>query len=114
MRTAVGIARAGGAVGRVGVPQESTIPNAQPNQSGSYWVVVSNAFGSAISRSATVNIQESTQGGTVLFGNSSSNLIYDVDGITPVPAGTSYLAQLYAGPNANSLAPVGAAVVWHA
>jgi len=30
MRTAVGIARAGGAVGRVGVPQEKTIPNAQP------------------------------------------------------------------------------------
>jgi threonine dehydrogenase-like Zn-dependent dehydrogenase len=30
MRTAVGIARAGGAVGRVGVPQETTIPNAQP------------------------------------------------------------------------------------
>jgi threonine dehydrogenase-like Zn-dependent dehydrogenase len=31
MRTAVGIARAGGAVGRVGVPQENTIPNAQPS-----------------------------------------------------------------------------------
>ncbi len=30
MRTAVSITRAGGAVGRVGVPQESTIPNAQP------------------------------------------------------------------------------------
>ena len=30
MRTAVGIARPGGAVGRVGVPQETTIPNAQP------------------------------------------------------------------------------------
>ena len=30
MRTAVSIARAGGAVGRVGVPQEATIPNAQP------------------------------------------------------------------------------------
>src|SRR3979490_1912522 len=30
MRTAVGIARAGGAVGRVGGPQETTIPNAQP------------------------------------------------------------------------------------
>src|SRR4249919_667007 len=30
MRTAVGIARAGGAVGRVGVPQETTIPNSQP------------------------------------------------------------------------------------
>jgi len=29
-RTAVSIARAGGAVGRVGVPQETTIPNAQP------------------------------------------------------------------------------------
>jgi threonine dehydrogenase-like Zn-dependent dehydrogenase len=31
MRTAVGIARAGGAVGRVGVPQEDIIPNAQPS-----------------------------------------------------------------------------------
>ena len=30
VRTAVGIARPGGAVGRVGVPQEQTIPNAQP------------------------------------------------------------------------------------
>jgi threonine dehydrogenase-like Zn-dependent dehydrogenase len=30
MRTAVGIARPGGAVGRVGVPQEQTIPNALP------------------------------------------------------------------------------------
>jgi threonine dehydrogenase-like Zn-dependent dehydrogenase len=29
MATAVGIARAGGAVGRVGVPQEDTIPNAK-------------------------------------------------------------------------------------
>jgi len=31
MRTAVSIARPGGAVGRVGVPQEPTIPNAQPS-----------------------------------------------------------------------------------
>jgi threonine dehydrogenase-like Zn-dependent dehydrogenase len=30
VQTAVGIARPGGAVGRVGVPQEATIPNAQP------------------------------------------------------------------------------------
>jgi threonine dehydrogenase-like Zn-dependent dehydrogenase len=30
MRTAVSIARPGGAVGRVGVPQDETIPNAQP------------------------------------------------------------------------------------
>jgi threonine dehydrogenase-like Zn-dependent dehydrogenase len=30
MRTAVSIARPGGAVGRVGVPQENVIPNAQP------------------------------------------------------------------------------------
>ncbi len=30
MKTAVSIARAGGAVGRVGVPQESTIPESQP------------------------------------------------------------------------------------
>jgi threonine dehydrogenase-like Zn-dependent dehydrogenase len=31
MRTAVSIARPGGAVGRVGVPQETTIPHAQPS-----------------------------------------------------------------------------------
>lgn len=31
MRTAISIARPGGAVGRVGVPQETTIPNAQPS-----------------------------------------------------------------------------------
>ena len=31
MHTAVSIARPGGAVGRVGVPQETTIPNAQPS-----------------------------------------------------------------------------------
>src|SRR4030095_13741662 len=30
MRTAVSITRAGGAVGRVGLPQDTTIPNAQP------------------------------------------------------------------------------------
>jgi threonine dehydrogenase-like Zn-dependent dehydrogenase len=30
MRTALSITRAGGAVGRVGVPQENTIPNSQP------------------------------------------------------------------------------------
>ena len=30
MLTAVSIARAGGAVGRVGVPQDTTLPNAQP------------------------------------------------------------------------------------
>ena len=30
MRTAVSIARPGGAVGRVGVPQDTTIPDAQP------------------------------------------------------------------------------------
>jgi threonine dehydrogenase-like Zn-dependent dehydrogenase len=31
IRTAIGITRAGGAVGRVGVPQEATLPNAQPS-----------------------------------------------------------------------------------
>jgi threonine dehydrogenase-like Zn-dependent dehydrogenase len=31
MQTALGIARAGGAVGRVGVPQEETIPSSQPS-----------------------------------------------------------------------------------
>jgi threonine dehydrogenase-like Zn-dependent dehydrogenase len=31
MRTALGVARAGGAVGRVGVPQEETIPSSMPS-----------------------------------------------------------------------------------
>src|SRR5207247_340566 len=35
---------------------------------------------------------------------------YDVDGVTRLPVGSTYLGQLYAGPDSNNLQPVGAAV----
>jgi hypothetical protein len=53
--------------------------------------------------------------GTVNFDNSPAAIggqgapIYDVDGVTPL-SGTQFLAQLYAGPDASSLAPWGAAL----
>jgi hypothetical protein len=53
--------------------------------------------------------------GTVNFNNSPGALggngapIYDVDGVTPL-SGTGFLAQLFAGPDAGSLQPWGAAL----
>lgn len=53
--------------------------------------------------------------GTVNFNNAPSAVggagarFYDMDGTTPL-AGTAFLAQLYAGPNEGSLAPIGAAL----
>lgn len=55
--------------------------------------------------------------GTVNFDNAPSQVggagarVYDVDGTTPV-AGAAFLAQLYAGPTADSLAPIGAALAF--
>jgi plastocyanin len=80
------------------------------SQSGSYWAVVSNSFGFATSRAAAVSVVESFAGGTVRFANGTNSLVYDVDGASPLPAGSAYLTQLYAGPDANSLQPIGAAV----
>jgi hypothetical protein len=85
------------------------LPNILTSQSGSYWAVVSNDFGRATSRAAALSVVESFAGGTVRF-STGTNSIYDVDGATPLPAGSAYLAQLYAGPDAGSLQPVGAAV----
>lgn len=53
--------------------------------------------------------------GTVNFNNSPSAVggagarVFDIDGTTPA-AGAAFLAQLYAGPTADSLQPIGAAL----
>lgn len=55
--------------------------------------------------------------GTVNFNNAPSAVggtgarIFDVDGTTAL-AGTAFLAQLYAGPTADSLAPIGATLTF--
>jgi hypothetical protein len=45
-------------------------------------------------------------GGSVNFSNLGESHVYDVDGTTRLPAGTTFLAQLYAGPTADSLQAV--------
>jgi hypothetical protein len=42
----------------------------------------------------------------VNFSNLGLSHVYDVDGATRLPAGTTFLAQLYAGPTADSLQAV--------
>jgi len=86
------------------------LPNIQPSQAGAYWVVVSSPYGTNTSSAASVNVYSGETGGTVNFANISTNYIYDVDGTTRLPAGTTYLAQLYAGATEGTLQPVGGAV----
>ncbi|MBI5384903.1 MAG: immunoglobulin domain-containing protein [Verrucomicrobia bacterium] len=87
------------------------LTNVQPSQAGTYLVVVANTNGFVASRGAVVNVNE-YQGGAVNFANIFGPVrapVYDVDGTTKLE-GAAYLAQLYAGTNAETLAPVGAAV----
>ena len=79
MRTAVGIARAGGAVGRVGVPQETTIPNAQPT----FYANVTIAGGPAPVRAYMQELLPD-----VLEGRIEPGLVFDrVTNIDGVPDG---------------------------
>jgi hypothetical protein len=79
MRTAVGIARAGGAVGRVGVPQETTIPNAQPTFYGNITI----AGGPAPVRAYMHELMAD-----VLEGRIEPGLVFDrITYIEGVPAG---------------------------
>jgi len=87
------------------------IENAQPGVSGTYWVVVSNPFGSVTSASAVASV-ETYEGGTVLFANYSGTnraFVFDTDGVTKLE-GAQNLVQLYAGPDEASLQPLGAAI----
>ncbi len=87
-----------------------TLANLQPEQGGTYSLVASNSFGTATSRGTLVNVDPGLPGGTVVFGNSAGSLVTLADGVTPVPAGAAFLAQLYAGPAESELEPVGSPV----
>lgn len=81
---------------------------------GTYWVEVSNTAGRAVSNPAVVQVRPREAGGTVNFNNhvelaGINAPVFDADGATRL-AGPAYLAQLYAGPAPDQLAPVGAAV----
>ncbi len=84
------------------------LSNVQAAQAGTYWVVVSNPFGSASSAGAVLNAVDQ-HAGQVFFSLVSGVYALDVDGTNRVPAGTAFLAQLYAGPTAETLQAVGAA-----
>jgi hypothetical protein len=86
-----------------------TFPSVTLGDAGSYSVVIqANSGASITSRSAVLDVQAT--GGSVSFSNATlRQQIFDVDGVTPL-GGDAYLAQFYAGPSANALAPIGAAV----
>ncbi len=76
---------------------------------GSYSLVARNGGGlSVTSRLSIVDVADT--GAVVSFSNGVlQQKVYDTDGTTPL-SGDRYLAQLYAGPTAGSLTPIGAAV----
>ncbi len=79
---------------------------------GTYMLLVSNQFGTALSLPAVLTVTNSAGGGTVLFNHySNSAAIRDVDGVTRL-AGTAYRAQLYAGATPGILRPVGASMTF--
>lgn len=83
-----------------------------PEQEGTYDVTVTDAGGASV-KSATTVLMLNQSGGTVVFVNRIPNRIdapvFAEDGATRL-AGEKFLAQLYAGPEGGTLAPVGPAV----
>ena len=86
------------------------------SDAGTYWVEVSNAAGRAVSQPAVLQVRPLQAGGTVNFSNRNRLTdpvidapVFEADGVTRL-AGPAYLAQLYAGPSPDTLAPVGWAV----
>jgi hypothetical protein len=75
---------------------------------GVYTVVVSNDFGTANAEEAlTVRSAIRPPGGRVNFNNRELSItIFNVDGTTRL-SGSAFLAQLFGGPTAATLAPVG-------
>ena len=82
----------------------------QESQAGTYTVVVSNPYGSVTTLGAVLTVDLDFSGGSVVFANRTANRVYDVDGLTPLPVGATFLAQLYGGPVGAALEPVGGAV----
>jgi hypothetical protein len=88
------------------------LPAVQAGSQGTYTVTVSNSGGSASTDGAVLAVFSGEAGGTVNFNNAFGAIdapVFDSDGTTRL-AGPGYLAQLYAGPSAEALAPIGPAV----
>ena len=87
-----------------------TIPSAQPENSGDYRLRVDGPGGTEWSSTIHVTVTPNNSGGTVVFANrvqsSVDAPVFDVDGTTRL-AGTSFRAQLYAGPTPDALTAVG-------
>jgi hypothetical protein len=87
-----------------------TILNAQLTNAGTYTLVANNTYGSVTSDGAVLLLEQS--GAEVDFSDIGAGVnapVFDTDGVTRLN-GAGYLAQLYAGPTADSLAAVGPAV----
>jgi len=79
----------------------------QPSDGGAYSVLVSNYLGTAQSLPALLSVTNTSGGGRVIFDTTTNNApIFDVDGVTRL-SGSSYAAQLYAGPTPSVVRPVG-------
>lgn len=87
-----------------------TLPGVGPEEGGEYTVVVANSLGTAVSAPATLRWVAPPPGPAVWFANRAPGLeapVYDTDCRTPVQ-GTNFVAQLWLGPTADTLQPLGA------
>lgn len=82
------------------------VSNAQPENAGTYRVIVSNVAGAVTNAGTALNVTVSL-GGTVTFINSSSNRVYDVGASTFVPNGGTMVAGLFVSTNENAFEQVG-------
>jgi hypothetical protein len=81
----------------------------QVGDAGTYTVLVSNDRGTVLSLAAPLVVTNTSGGGRFVIDTATNNApIYDVDGATRLE-GTNFLVQVYAGPAAQILRPVGAA-----
>jgi len=84
----------------------------QTTNAGAYSVIVSNHLGTVLSLTANLTVTNTTGGGMIFLDTTTNNApIYDVDGVTRL-SGSNFLAQVYAGPGAEILRPVGAPIVF--
>jgi hypothetical protein len=90
------------------------LTNIDATNAGSYQVTVQNPVGTVWSLPAVLRVSDAVMGGgTLRFANhiicnnlSSNAPVFDLDGYTPL-SGSSFLAQLYAGPSLEQLRPAG-------
>jgi hypothetical protein len=82
------------------------LSNVQPEQSGTYRVIVSNSAGSVTNSGTGLNVNVA-EGGTVIFANQSTNRVYDVGANSLVPAGGSLVAGLFYATNGGSFVQAG-------